>query len=80
MTRDSCMVWCGDIEVQDRRFHACVYTSNMPPFFYATVKDKSKRGQLEPPLDIDLDKEQPDSLLAEIRQTLRERVKQHSVS
>ncbi len=80
MTRDSRMVWCGDIEARGRRFHACVYVSSIPPFFYATAKDKSKRGQLEPLLHIDLDKEQRDALLDGIRRILRERVEQHPVA
>lgn len=80
MTDDSHMVWCGDIEAQNRPFHICVYISKRPPFFYASVRDISRDGYCGPWLDIDLDKEQPDSLLSEIRLILREKVKQASVS
>ncbi len=75
LTEVAQMIWCGDILAQGRLFHACVYISKRHPFLYATIRPIEKDGLHGLGFDLDLDNEQQDGLLSEIRLILRGKVR-----
>lgn len=75
LTEIAHMIWCGNIRAQGRLFHACVYISHRRPFLYATIRPIEKDRLRGLAFDLDLDSEQQDSLLSEVRLILREKVR-----